>query len=140
MSTMHDLWRRVTGRGRPADGRGRGTDARDRDVRGAVRGERVEVDAVEVDPLVTLDVQLRLAIAAAEVRRIEADTAVYARAHHWRAAVLAYDSLLREACRLAGVDPQDVADPPAPLDADAPRAQEARLHEELELTSRGWSW
>jgi hypothetical protein len=130
MSTVHDLWRRVTRR-RRADARGDG----------ARQGRtQVEVEAVEVDPLVTLDVQLRLALAAAEVHRIEADPALYARAHHWRAAVLAYDSLLREACRLAGVDDEDVVEPPAPLDADAPRAQEARLHEELELSSRGWSW
>ncbi|GAA4845739.1 hypothetical protein GCM10023221_25150 [Luteimicrobium xylanilyticum] len=133
MSTMHDLWRRVTSRRRHDDERGRGR------ADGSV-GERVEVEAVEVDPLVTLDVQVRLAFAAAEVRRIEADPDLYARAHHWRAAVLAYDSLLREACRLAGVDDEDVVEPPAPLDAAAPRAQEARLHEELELTARGWSW
>jgi hypothetical protein len=129
MSTMHDLWRRVTGR-RRHDG------ARDHES----EAERVEVVAVEIDPLVTLDVQLRLALAAAEVRRIEGDPALYARAHHWRAAVLAYDSLLREACRLAGVDDEDMVEPPAPLDAAAPRAQEARLHEELELAARGWSW
>jgi anti-sigma-K factor RskA len=138
MSTMHDLWRRVTGRRGAVAGHARGHGADPR-ARGA-HGDQVEVEAVEVDPLVTLDVQLRLAFAAAEVRRIEADAALYARAHHWRAAVLAYDSLLREACYLAGVDPQDVAEPPAPLDADAPRAQEARLREELELTARGWSW
>jgi hypothetical protein len=133
MSTMHDLWRRMTGRRRHDErAQQRAAEAGER--------ERVEVDAVEVDPLVTLDVQLRLALAAAEVRRIESDPALYARAHHWRAAVLAYDSLLREACRLAGVDDEDVVEPPAPLDADAPRAQEARLHEELELTARGWSW
>ncbi|MGC5168358.1 hypothetical protein [Luteimicrobium sp. DT211] len=131
MSTVHDLWRRVTRRRHAEDGHGP-----DR----AGRLSAVEVEAVEIDPLATLDVQFRLALAAAEVRRIEADPALYARAHHWRAAVLAYDALLREACRLAGVDDEDVVDPPAPLDADAPRAQEARLHEELELTSRGWSW
>jgi hypothetical protein len=117
-------------------GRRRHDDARDHES----EAERVEVVAVEIDPLVTLDVQLRLALAAAEVRRIEGDPALYARAHHWRAAVLAYDSLLREACRLAGVDDEDMVEPPAPLDAAAPRAQEARLHEELELAARGWSW
>jgi hypothetical protein len=130
MSAIHNLWRRATGRG---DDDGRPV------VLGAppTRGGRRAAEAVETDPLVTLAVQVRLAELGAEVRRIEADTDVYARAHHWRAAVLAYDALLRDACLLAGIEP---VSPPLPADADAPRAQEARLHEELELTERGWSW
>lgn len=123
MSTVHDLWRRVTAR------RHASADAR--------RADDVTVEAVPFDPMHTLAVQVRLAELAEEVRRIEADPDVYAKAHHWRAAVLAYDALLRDACVLAGVEPEA---PPLPVDADAPRAREARLREELDLASRGWSW
>jgi hypothetical protein len=131
MSTLHNLWRRATGRGDDDDCR--------TVVLGAppTRGRRRAADAAEIDPLVTLGVQVRLAELGAEVRRIEADPDVYARAHHWRAAVLAYDALLRDACLLAGIAP---VSPPLPADADAPLAQQARLREELELSERGWSW
>jgi hypothetical protein len=87
------------------------------------------------DPLVTLRLQLRLGQLAAELRRVEEDPGVYARAHHWFAVQSAYDALLREACRLAGL-PMDRA----PLRADERTAADERLREELELSSRGWSW
>ncbi|WP_125778102.1 hypothetical protein [Antribacter gilvus] len=87
------------------------------------------------DPLVTLRLQVRLGELADELRRVEEDPGVYARAHHWHAAQSAYDALLREACRLAGLPTE-----PAPLRADQRAAADERLREELELSSRGWSW
>ncbi|MDR7380728.1 hypothetical protein [Promicromonospora iranensis] len=87
------------------------------------------------DPLVTLRLQVRLGELAAELRRVEEDPAVYARAHHWFAVQGAYDALLREACQLAGLPTAT-----APLRADERAAAGERLREELELSSRGWSW
>jgi hypothetical protein len=87
------------------------------------------------DPLVTLRLQVRLGQLASELRRVEEDPGVYARAHHWFAVQGAYDALLREACRLAGL-PIDAP----PLRADERSAADERLREELELSSRGWSW
>jgi hypothetical protein len=87
------------------------------------------------DPLVTLRLQVRLGELAAELRRIEEDPDVYARAHHWFAVQGAYDALLREACHLAGLPTET-----APLRADERAGAGERLREELELSSRGWSW
>lgn len=87
------------------------------------------------DPLVTLRLQVRLGELAAELRRVEEDPDVYARAHHWFAVQGAYDALLREACRLVGLPTET-----APLRADERAAAGERLREELELSSRGWSW
>jgi hypothetical protein len=87
------------------------------------------------DPLETLRLQVRLGELAAELRRVEEDPAVYARAHHWFAVQGAYDGLLREACRLAGLPTAT-----EPLRADDHAAAGERLREELELSSRGWSW
>lgn len=87
------------------------------------------------DPLVTLRLQIRLGELAAELRRVEEDPEVYARAHHWFAVQAAYDGLLREACRLAGLPAQA-----APLGVDDHATADERLREELELSARGWSW
>jgi len=87
------------------------------------------------DPLVTLRLQVRLGQLATELRRVEQDPGVYARAHHWFAVQGAYDALLREACRLAGLPVES-----APLRADERTTDDERLREELELSSRGWSW
>ncbi|KFD43763.1 hypothetical protein IU11_08655 [Cellulosimicrobium sp. MM] len=87
------------------------------------------------DPLTTLALQVRLTALAAELRRIEADPDVYARAHHYLAVQGAYDALLREACRLTGLP---VAD--APLRAGFRTGDDERFREELELSARGWSW
>ncbi|GAA1718724.1 hypothetical protein GCM10009809_13240 [Isoptericola hypogeus] len=91
--------------------------------------------AALADPLVTLAVQVRLGELARELVRLTDDPDVYARAHHWRAVQGAYDALLREACRLSGLP---VAE--APLRADERAQDDERLREELELSSRGWSW
>lgn len=87
------------------------------------------------DPLATLALQLRLSELAAEMRRIEADPDVYARAHHYLAVQGAYDALLREACRLTGLPVDD-----APLRAGFRTGDDERFREELELSARGWSW
>lgn len=87
------------------------------------------------DPMVTLRLQVRLGELAAELRRVEEDPGVYARAHHWFAVQGAYDALLREACCLAGLPTER-----SPLRADEHAAAQERLREELELSSRGWSW
>ncbi|NMR20283.1 hypothetical protein HIR71_08645 [Cellulomonas fimi] len=84
---------------------------------------------VEVDPFEILRLQLRLGAIADQVRALERDANVYARAHHLEATTNAYDALLAEACMLAGVD----RDPHARGDAE-------RFREEVELTARGWSW
>lgn len=86
------------------------------------------------DPFRALDVQLRLARIAAEVRRIDVDRTMLARAHHLRVALEAYDALLSEACTLADGAPREVA----PLGTTTPDA--VRLDRELLLSARGWSW
>jgi len=87
------------------------------------------------DPLVTLRLQTRLGELATELRHVEEDPGLYARAHHWFAVQGAYDALLREACRLA-----DLPTEATPLRAGEHAAADERLREELELSSRGWSW
>jgi hypothetical protein len=82
------------------------------------------------DPFDTLRLQTRLGHLAGEIRRIETAPGVYARAHRLMAVEAAYDDLLDEACKLAGV----------PTETCQLRAEEKRWHEEQELASRGWSW
>ncbi|MEV5963310.1 hypothetical protein AB0L70_16185 [Kribbella sp. NPDC051952] len=81
------------------------------------------------DPFDTLRLQTRLGHLAGEIRRVES-ARMYAKAHRLMALEAAYDDLLDEACRLAGV----------PADADRKRDEAKRWHEEQELASRGWSW
>ncbi len=87
------------------------------------------------DPLETLALQVRLSELATEMRRIEADPGLYARAHHYLALQGAYDALLREACRLTGLPVEDT-----PLRAGFRTGDDERFREELELSARGWSW
>ena len=84
----------------------------------------------EPNPFEVLRVQSRLSAVADEVRELERDHTVYARAHHLEATQWAYDALLAEACVLAGV----ATEPSEPGD------EGERFREEVELTSRGWSW
>ncbi|MFF2269113.1 hypothetical protein ACFVTZ_12640 [Cellulosimicrobium cellulans] len=102
-----------------------------------VRGRRAFLRrrAPAPDPLATLALQVRLSELAAEMRRIEADPDVYARAHHYLAVQGAYDALLREACRLTGLPVEDT-----PLRAGFRTGDDERFREELELSARGWSW
>lgn len=94
-------------------------------LRGLLAARRRPAD----DPFEVLRVQMRLAELARQIQALEVDPHVYAKAHKLRATHAAYDDLLVEACRLAGVDI-----------ADAPRSRAERWREELELSSRGWSW
>lgn len=82
------------------------------------------------DPFVTLRVQSRLGAVAEHVRRLEDDERTFARAERIIASQLAYDQLLAEACRLAGVDvhPAFTGD------------RQERFREEVELAARGWTW
>ena len=82
------------------------------------------------DPFDALWVQDRLTKVANHVRRLELDTRGYARAERIIASQLAYDQLLAKACTLAGVQVEE-----SPLGDPA-----ERFREEVELTSRGWSW
>ncbi|WP_028045983.1 hypothetical protein [Cellulomonas sp. URHE0023] len=82
------------------------------------------------DPFMTLHVQSRLSKVAEHVRELEADPHAFARAERLIASQLAYDQLLAEACRLAGVEVE-----PHPKGDGA-----ERFREEVELASRGWGW
>jgi hypothetical protein len=82
------------------------------------------------DPFDTYRVQDRLGIVARYVQGLEADKRAMARAERIIASQMAYDYLLEEACRLAGVDiPPHAAGDPA-----------ERFREEVELAGRGWAW
>ncbi|GIG37667.1 hypothetical protein [Cellulomonas pakistanensis] len=82
------------------------------------------------DPFDALHVQMRLGIVADHLRRLEDDPHAWARAERIIASQLAYDALLADACRLAGVEvlPRAKGDP------------WERMREEVELASRGWTW
>ena len=82
------------------------------------------------DPFDTLRLQTRLGDLSTKIRSVESAPHVYAKAHRLMALEAAYDDLLDEACRLAGVPDQ----------AECRRAEEKRWQEEQELASRGWSW
>jgi hypothetical protein len=82
------------------------------------------------DPFEALRLQTRLGVLAEYIRALEADEYVYAKAHRLLAAKAAYDDLLEEACRLAGIE----------LEPGRRRSESRRYTEELELASRGWSW
>lgn len=88
------------------------------------------------DPFVVLQLQLRLGVLAAQLRALEADSRVWGRAHRLSAAQAAYDALLAEACRMAGVDVLAAERRPTAVVPDEPE----RFREEMELASRGWSW
>jgi hypothetical protein len=82
-----------------------------------------------VDPFCTLEVQFGLARLEREIGQLLAGTAAaFAQGHHLRAAQLAYDELLMDACQLADV-------PGLPEER-----QWRRLVAEAELRTRGWTW
>ncbi|WP_019135728.1 hypothetical protein [Cellulomonas massiliensis] len=91
-----------------------------------IRGPR----PVVVDPFAALRVQERLGAVAHHVQRLEVDHSTFARAERIIASQLAYDQLLEEACRMAGVavEPHAKGDPAE------------RFREEVELAARGWTW
>jgi hypothetical protein len=81
-----------------------------------------------VDPFSALEVQLALTRVEHLIDELQRDNRRFARAHHLYSAIAAYDRLLDEACRLAGV--------PAPEGVGDSR----RLLAEVELRARGWTW
>ena len=82
------------------------------------------------DPFQTLHLQTRLSTVANHMRDLELDTHTFARAERLIASQLAYDQLLAEACKLAGVEVEE-----------HPKGDGAeRFREEVELASRGWAW
>jgi hypothetical protein len=82
------------------------------------------------DPFEALGLQLRLGTVADQLRHLETDERVWARGRRWIATQDAYDALLADACRMAGLEH------PEP----APRTEDERLGCELALSERGWSW
>lgn len=95
-------------------------------VRFLGRGPRPQ----EPDPFEVLRVQSRLGAIADEIRAVEADPKIYAKAHRLTALRAAYDDLLAEACDLADV----------PVGPGRRRGDGVRWHAEQELAARGWSW
>jgi hypothetical protein len=98
-----------------------------RPVRRAVERRR---PPIPIDPFEVLRLQTRLGVVADQVRALEADAQVYAKAHRLAATRAAYDDLLGEACRMAGIQPVP----------EARRSEGERLREEVELAARGWNW
>lgn len=100
------------------------------------------------DPFVVLELQMRLSALASEIQRLERERDVIAVAHHLRASQYAYDALLSEACRLAGLEDAEPAPPPTGEDPGRPGEipapwmvdEDERMRQELELGARGWSW
>lgn len=84
---------------------------------------------VAADPFETLRVQSSLARLEREIDRLRGDDEGFAVAHHLRAAVLAYDDLLGEARRLAGMEQEP-----------SMRGSAGRLLTVAELHARGWDW
>jgi hypothetical protein len=97
---------------------------------------RLRRPAPPPDPFEVLRVQMRLAVLAEEVRALERSHDVYARGHHLAATEAAYDAMLIEACRLAGVPIPGQAGRVSTLVQD----EGERFREEVELAARGWSW
>ena len=79
-----------------------------------------------------LEVQMRLGTLSAILRRIDSDPQMFARQHHWRTTLWAYDSVLADACRMASL--------PVHAAPAGPKADAERLRRELELYERGWTW
>lgn len=83
----------------------------------------------EPDPFATLEIQLRLSRLSGELDMLAGPgIAPFAAAHHARAAELAYDASLAEACALIGADVGRAGGP-----AD-------RLEMEATLVRDGWTW
>lgn len=92
------------------------------------------------DPFEVLSLQLRLGLLADQLRVLENDPQVFARARRLMAVRAAYDALLAEACRMAGVEMDEDDEAPAPAGRGDVWSDDERFREEMELASRGWSW
>lgn len=122
-------------------------------VRTAWRRRRPPPPPPAPDPFEVLSLQVRLGLLADQLRVLENDPQVFARARRLIAVRAAYDALLAEACRLAGVELEEDEEEGAPP-GGGPRRLEGlptenrmtvvsdhqRFREEMELASRGWSW
>lgn len=97
------------------------------------RKKRQAYLAKQADPLDALVLQIRLGEMLSEVRRLRTSTE-FASAHRTLAAKNAYDQLLIDACRKAGIEL------PAEMRGKRELSDVERLHHELELTAHGWSW
>lgn len=107
-----------------------GAPARPADLRGvAPRGSIPRRRRWDVDPFCALEVQLSLSRVEAEIAALLNDgDGEFAKGHHLTAARIAFDQLLDEACRLAGV-------------GDLPDTRALRrVVAEAELRTRGWTW
>lgn len=107
----------------------------------SLRGPRSSRQTSPVaDPFEMLTLQFRLSTLAAQIQRIEQDQSTLARAHHLRATQYAYDTVLRQACTLVGLDGVSGATA-GELESDTWVVDEQeRMRQELELCERGWSW
>ena len=78
-----------------------------------------------------------LGVLADHIRELESDERIWARGRRLEAAQAAYDALLDEACRLAGI-PSHL--PPAGGAGLRRNTEPDRFEDELALAQRGWSW
>lgn len=115
-----------------------------RERRRAGRGDRApgtsapqEAPGDVDDPLAVLALQVRLGVLADHIRELESDERIWARARRLEAAQAAYDALLDQACRLAGI-PSHL--PPVSGASLRRNTEPDRFEDELALTQRGWSW
>lgn len=119
------LWPRRIGVGRDVE------DPLRRPLLFGRRKRRVE-DECAREVLTVLELQIRLGQLTQLLREIDVDTDRFARQHHWRTTLWAYDSILADACALAGVEV---------IEAEAgPKADAERTRRELELCACGWNW
>lgn len=82
-----------------------------------------------VDPFLTLELQGRLSRLSAELERLDQGRdRRFARGHHLRAALEAYERTLDDACQVAGVR------------VDPGRGTAHRLLAEVALQEQGWNW
>jgi hypothetical protein len=120
-----------------------------RGIRAALRRVRrrwsVRSVADMPDPFTILQMQHRLSLIASELRELEAEQAdliYYARAHRIHTRRSAYDQLLVEACKLAGV-PTPRPKPGSGTEGNelsVYRSEDERFSAEIELAARGWHW
>jgi hypothetical protein len=111
-------------------------------------GVRQRRSRAHADPFDALEVQLSLARLEGEIDRLRRyGGRDFAQAHHLRAAMLAYDQLLTQACRMAGIDPPTVdrVQDASGVERNGQRPEDpgsevARVLAVTALDARGWRW
>lgn len=102
-----------------------------------------------VDPFAALELQLALARLEREIEELRGrGSRDFAQAHHLRAALIAYDDLLSQACRMAGLGPQLAERPAADASGtelngsrpDEPGGEVPRMLAVAALDAQGWRW